>query len=117
MPKRSRKPGTDPDQTALSRVEQETADEQEIKKQVDSASEVPRRPHKPPSDPILAARPILAQATGEEPKLEPEVKDPAAVSLGRRGGLKGGHARAKSLTPEQRKESARKAAQARWGKK
>ena len=117
MPKRSRNRLSDPDQAALSRVEQETADEQDIKKQVDSASEVPRRPRKPPSDPILAARSILAQATGEEPKLEPEVKDPAAVSLGRRGGLKGGHARAKSLTLEQRKDSARKAAEARWGKK
>jgi hypothetical protein len=43
-------------------------------------------------------------------------KDPAAVSLGRRGGLKGGPARARKLTPEQRSESARKAVQARWAK-
>jgi hypothetical protein len=35
---------------------------------------------------------------------------------GRLGGLKGGHARAESLTPEQRKEIARKAAEARWSK-
>jgi len=41
-------------------------------------------------------------------------KDPAAVSLGRRGGLKGGPARAAKLTPEQRQESAKRAAQARW---
>jgi hypothetical protein len=34
---------------------------------------------------------------------------------GRLGGLKGGQARAESLTPEQRKEIAKKAAQARWG--
>jgi hypothetical protein len=46
-------------------------------------------------------------------KAEPE-KDPAAVALGRRGGLKGGKARAAKLTQEQRSESARKAAQARW---
>lgn len=78
---------------------------------------MPNRSRKPPSDPILAARSILAQVTGEEPKLEPEAKDPAAVSLGRRGGLKGGKARAEALTPEQRKESARKAAEARWSKK
>lgn len=46
---------------------------------------------------------------------EPEkLKDPDAVSLGRRGGLKGGPARAASLTPGQRQESARKAARARW---
>src|SRR5262252_6629343 len=41
-------------------------------------------------------------------------KDPAAVALGRKGGKKGGRARAASLTPEQRSESARKAVQARW---
>jgi hypothetical protein len=41
-------------------------------------------------------------------------KDPLAVELGRRGGLKGGKARAAKLTKEQRVESARKAAQARW---
>lgn len=72
---------------------------------------------KPPSAPILAAKSILNQVTGVVEKLEPLQKDPAAVTLGRRGGLKGGHARAKALTPEQRKESARKAAEARWGKK
>jgi hypothetical protein len=49
-------------------------------------------------------------------KPKPE-KDPAAVSLGRRGGLKGGKARAASLTAEQRAEIARKAAAARWNKK
>jgi hypothetical protein len=38
------------------------------------------------------------------------------VSLGRRGGLKGGKARAKALTPEQRAEIARAAASARWKK-
>ena len=43
-------------------------------------------------------------------------KDPAAVSLGRKGGKKGGPARAAKLTPEQRSESARKAVQARWSK-
>jgi hypothetical protein len=36
---------------------------------------------------------------------------------GRLGGLKGGQARAESLTPEQRKEIAKKAAEARWGSK
>jgi hypothetical protein len=43
-------------------------------------------------------------------------KDPHAVELGRRGGLKGGKARAAKLTKEERVESARKAAQARWAK-
>jgi hypothetical protein len=44
-------------------------------------------------------------------------KNPAAVALGRRGGLKGGSARAKSLTPEERQAIASKAAKARWGKR
>ena len=43
-------------------------------------------------------------------------KNPAAVMLGRLGGLKGGPARAAKLTPEQLSESARKAVQARWAK-
>jgi hypothetical protein len=40
-----------------------------------------------------------------------------ARKLGRRGGLKGGPARAAKMTPEERSESARKAANARWAKK
>jgi hypothetical protein len=47
---------------------------------------------------------------------KPKKKNPAAVMLGRLGGLKGGHARAAKMTPEQRSESARKAVQARWEK-
>jgi len=48
-----------------------------------------------------------------EPKAAPE-KNPAAVALGRLGGLKGGKARAESLSKKQRSEIALKAAQARW---
>jgi len=44
-------------------------------------------------------------------------KNAAAVALGRLGGLKGGKARARKLTAEQRRESARQAAVARWSKK
>ena len=43
-------------------------------------------------------------------------KDPAAVALGRKGGKKGGPARAAKLTSAQRSESARKAVRARWAK-
>jgi hypothetical protein len=43
-------------------------------------------------------------------------KNPAAVALGRKGGKKGGLARAAKLTPEERSEIARKAVQARWDK-
>jgi hypothetical protein len=68
----------------------------------------------------LAAR-IVEQATDERPPVEPakpdDEKNPAAVELGRRGGLKGGKARAAKLTAEQRRESARRAAQARWDKR
>lgn len=47
----------------------------------------------------------------------PSEKNPAAVALGRLGGLKGGAARAKALTKKQRSEIAKKAAQKRWAKK
>jgi len=64
----------------------------------------------------------MQEATGQaEPEIEQEeasqkrVFDP--VALGRKGGLKGGKARAQKLTPEQRKEIARKAAQARWNRR
>jgi hypothetical protein len=44
-------------------------------------------------------------------------KNPYAVALGRRGGKKGGPARAASMMPEERSESARKAVLARWAKR
>lgn len=43
-------------------------------------------------------------------------KNPAAVALGRLGGLKGGPARAAAMTPKQRADSARKAVNVRWAK-
>ena len=58
---------------------------------------------------------ILEQITDENPV--ERIKNEAAVSLGRLGGLKGGKARADALTPERRKEIAQKAAAKRWGKK
>ena len=45
-----------------------------------------------------------------------KTKNAAAVALGRKGGLKGGPARAAMLTPEQRSQSAKKAVTARWAK-
>jgi hypothetical protein len=41
-------------------------------------------------------------------------KNKAAQMLGKLGGLKGGPARAKKLSPERRKAIAQKAAKARW---
>lgn len=65
------------------------------------------------------AKAIVDQATGQaEPEeVDEPQKNPAAVELGRLGGKKGGKARAEKLTPEQRSEIARKAAQARWSRK
>ncbi len=61
------------------------------------------------------AKHIVDLATGEI--AEPEsTKNPAAVSLGRLGGLKGGKARAAKLSPERRKEIATLAAKKRWNK-
>lgn len=73
---------------------------------------------KRPRDANQLAKAIVDLATGEAEEKKPESeKDPAAVALGRKGGLKGGKARAEKLTPEQRSEIARHAAKARWGKK
>ena len=63
---------------------------------------------------VLASE-IVKEATKEQ-EINIEGKNPAAVALGRLGGLKGGKARAEKLTPEQRKEIARNAAQKRWSK-
>jgi hypothetical protein len=47
----------------------------------------------------------------------PEGKDPLAVALGRRGGLKGGRIRAANMSGQQRSDSASHAARARWRQK
>jgi hypothetical protein len=59
---------------------------------------------------------IVALTTGTKVK-EEVAKNPAAVALGRLGGLKGGKARADSLSLARRKEIAKNAAAKRWGKK
>ena len=58
-------------------------------------------------------RSSIDRPTKESEKPE---KNPAAVALGRMGGLKGGKARAAKLTPAKRKAIAKKAAKARWQK-
>jgi hypothetical protein len=61
---------------------------------------------------------VLRAATGEPGPLTPKgKKNPAAVALGRLGGLKGGKARAEKLSKAKRAEIARAAAKARWGRK
>jgi len=65
----------------------------------------------------LLAKSIVEQATGQKlTESADDGKNPAAVYLGRLGGLKGGKARAQKLSADERKEIARKAAQARWQK-
>ncbi len=68
------------------------------------------------------ARRVVEQAIGEkltgEPLDDPNArKNPAAVALGRLGGMKGGKARAEALSAEQRASIAKKAATARWSAK
>ena len=72
-----------------------------------------------PRDPNQLAKLIADIATGEtdDRLLTDDGRDLAAVLMGRRGGLKGGRARAEALSPEKRRAIARQAAEARWGKK
>jgi hypothetical protein len=77
---------------------------------------------KRPTDPNQLAAQIVQEATGTAPEpAEPSHVDPdlsaAAAALGRRGGQKGGPARAAKLSPARRKAIARNAAAARWEKK
>lgn len=69
---------------------------------------------KRPADVVSNAVRVMKIATGEavEDFGPDDGKDPAAKALGKKGGT----ARAKSLSPEQRAEIAKKAAQKRWGK-
>jgi hypothetical protein len=65
---------------------------------------------------------IVDEATSDQPIQTATLpgpdpnKNPAAVALGRLGGLKGGKARAKNMTKKERSEAARRAANKRWGK-
>lgn len=83
---------------------------------------MPKRSSKArPRDPNQLGKLIVALSLGEADEAPEAVatdsgKDPAAVALGRKGGLKGGKARAKALSAKKRKEIARKAAVSRWKK-
>jgi Rieske Fe-S protein len=110
MPNRSRKkkPARDFNQIARAIVDQATGETT-----LPPAKKKPARPKnkQDAADRDRADSEGMAQPQGKKPPK----KNPAAVALGRRGGLKGGKARAAKLTKEQRSESARKAARARWG--
>ena len=66
-----------------------------------------------PRDPIALAKLIGDIATGQVVDAVEDGKNAAAVEMGRKGGLKGGKARAESLPPERRSEIAKIAAAAR----
>ncbi len=73
---------------------------------------------KRPRDPSQLAKLIVDIASGETedrpPTPEEQGKDPVAVERGRKGGLKGGKARAAKMTAAERSRSAKKAIKSRW---
>ena len=72
---------------------------------------------KRPRDFNQTAYQVMLESTGQVKPAEPEKpKDPLAVELGRRGGLKGGAARAAALSAKQRSRIAKQAARIRWRK-
>lgn len=73
-----------------------------------------------PRDPAQLAKLMIDIASGEvedrAPTPEEQGKDPKAVERGRKGGVLGGKARAKALSPKERSAAAKKAVAARWKK-
>lgn len=79
---------------------------------------MPKRSSKRKDVNVVAAQNV-EKATKGKPATMPatlHTKNPAAVELGRLGGLKGGKARAEKLSSERRVEIAKRAARVRWGK-
>lgn len=81
-----------------------------------------KKERQPPPDENEAARSVLdgiaARTEVDDVVASPPArKNPAAVALGRLGGIKGGPARAASLTPEERQRIAKEAARVRWSQK
>ncbi|HWI28817.1 MAG TPA: hypothetical protein VN668_17705 [Stellaceae bacterium] len=69
---------------------------------------------KRPRDPIQLGKLIVDIATGQVEDAAEDKRDPAAVARGKAGGEKGGRTRAQVLSPERRKQIAKKAAKTRW---
>jgi hypothetical protein len=77
---------------------------------------MPKRPRRS-RDPVQAAHQVYLEIIGEAPRQVPPVPDDSpAAGAKRQGAAQGGEKRAKALTPERRREIARKAARARWSK-
>ena len=77
---------------------------------------MPKRSRTGKPDVNQMAANLIDAIAGDLPPEPKSDKNPAAVALGRLGGLKGGTARAKRLSAKRRKEIAQKAAAARWKK-
>ena len=71
---------------------------------------------KRPRDLSQLARLIVGIASGEVSDDQEPARNPAAINRGRKGGLKGGPARHRALSPKKRSQIAKKAAKARWAK-
>jgi hypothetical protein len=78
---------------------------------------MPKRSSKQKDTQQLARSVLDAIVPDAEPAPAVPQKNPAAVALGRLGGIKGGKARAEALTAKKRSEIAKKAAAARWAKR
>ena len=79
---------------------------------------MPKRSSSKKRDLNQLAADIVAQSTGEDDagQFITPFKNPAAVELGRLGGIKGGRARAEKLSKARRQQIARQAAKKRWSK-
>jgi hypothetical protein len=77
---------------------------------------LPMPTKRPPRETNVLAKYIVDVTTGDREKIEQPTRNPHAQALGRLGGLKGGKARAETLTARERTLSAKKAANARWKK-
>ena len=84
-----------------------------LRENYDTVPIMPDRSRKKPRDINKLASSIVAEATNDSVASDND-KNPAAVALGRLGGLKGGRARADKLSAKRRKEIAQKAATTRW---
>jgi hypothetical protein len=78
---------------------------------------MPKRSRTGKPDVNQMAANLIDAISGDLPEEQPDKdKNPAAVALGKPGGLKGGKARAAKLSPKRRKQIARQAAKSRWNK-
>ncbi len=83
---------------------------------IPSMAKNPKRPRDTNQLAKLMVDILTGQVEDRQPMPEEQGKDPAAVALGRKGGLIGGKARAAKLSQAERIESARRAAKTRWSK-